>query len=114
VIPERRPFKPGNGISEGESGEATFPGYNAERMGSLHHLFRLDSLVGGKGDEQGFVAHQVLHDGGEEAGFSGRVADMAGVNARKRQEALEPVRLLGEEAQRPAGQILGKFRRLCT
>ena len=65
--------------------------------------------MGGEGEQQRLVGHQMLHDRRQEIGLGRGLADLSDVDTGESQEPVEPLRLSGKEAERPGGHGLCKF-----
>jgi hypothetical protein len=58
-----------------------------------------EAFIGGEGEKQGFLRHQMIHHRSKEFGLSGDLADAAGIDPGKGDEALEPLVVAGEKGE---------------
>ncbi len=63
--------------------------------------------MGGEGQKQALVRHEMLHHSRQKAGLRGRLADLPEVDPRQRGETLQLVLVTGEEGESLDGDGLG-------
>ena len=72
-----------------------------------HHRGRIDVVFSGEGKQQRLVTREVIEHTHEELRIARGFADGGGAYSRHRQEAREPFGIVGNEAERGNGEILG-------
>ena len=87
-------------------------GAGQDRMGVDDGL-RLDARRGAESHERRLVLHEEIDEAGKEAGVVHRVADLAGGDARQRQETRQELRLAGQPAEDGKGRCIRVFTRGC-
>ena len=67
----------------------------------------LQARMGGEGEEQALIGHEMFHHRREEAGLRRRLANGAEIDARERGETLQLVVVAGEKTERLDGHRFG-------
>jgi hypothetical protein len=78
-----------------------------ERRAGVGDILRRKPVSGGKGDEQPFVAQNMVQDPQKKARLPGRLPDCGRVEARQSQKPAQALDILGQKGQGFHGYLIG-------